>query len=247
MKLKLSVVYLVMYVLGVLAAGILTGIYGNDIGIWISYSFIAAYGIMILFNATMIEKVATIKFVSGDKKEELTSEQIKSLPGELGKGEENKVGETALHESDVPPEPPLGLEPLPEPVKEEPKKVQLSEEQLKMANNIISYVNENLKKGHKLDKIRAILEKAYTSEFIDFVLKNTVTKEPELPDMGEPEEIVTPKTLDAEIKENKEQHEATENIKSPKDKTKCPKCGKSFKTAGVLRNHMRLSKKCQSL
>ena len=226
MKIKVSMVYLVLYVLGVLAAGILMGIHGNDIGIWISYSFIAAYGIMILFNATMIERVASVKVESYDRGEELTPEQIKELPDKLGEGEEKKVGETTLEELDMPLEPP----------KEEPKKVQLSEEELKRAQKVAAYIKENLDKGHSLQNIREILEKAYTPEFIDFVLKNAFkVEEPELPDMGEPEEMVTPENLDEEIKKPK-----------AKEGFKCEKCGKVCKGKGALKNHMRLSKKCQS-
>lgn len=205
MKINLSTVYLVLFVLGSLAAGILTGIYGNDMGIYISYSFLGAYGIMIMVNAVRTEKIASVKVESYDSKEELTPEQIKELPKELGEGEGKKVGETTLETVDVSDEmdPVIEPEPSPEPVKEEPKKVQLTEEQVKMANNIISYVDENLKKGHKLDKIKSNLIKIYTEEFVDFVLKSTVAKEPELPDMGEPEEEVTPETLKAEVKKTK--------------------------------------------
>ncbi len=238
MKVKISTVYLVLFVLGVIAAGVITGVYGNEIGIWISYSFLAAYGIMIIVNAVMTEKIASVKVETYDDKK-ITAEQIKDLPDKLGEGEEKVVGESTLEELDLPPEPP-------QEIKEEPKKVQLTEEQTKMANNIVKYINENLKKGHKLDKIKAILEKAYTKEFIDFVLQNTVAKEPELPDMGEPEDSVTPETLNAEITENKEQHEATANLKKTKEGVKCPKCGKSCKSKGSLKNHQRLSKKCQS-
>ena len=189
---KISWVYLVLYVLGVLAAGILTGIYGNEIGIWISYGFLAAYGIMIMVNTVMTEKIASVKFEAYDEKKELTPEQIKELPEELGKGKEKKVGETTL-KLDVPPEPP----------KEEPKKVQLSEEQLKTVQKVAVYIKDNLEKGHSLEKIREILEKAYTPELIDFVLQNAIkVEEPELPDMGEPE-IVTPETLKKEVKETK--------------------------------------------
>ena len=194
MKIKLSTVYLVLYVLGVLCAGILTGIYGNDIGVWISYGFLAAYGIMIMINAVMTEKIASLKIENYSGKEQLTPEQIKELPKELGEGKVKKVGEATLQEVDVPPEPP----------KEEPNKVQLSEEDIKRAKTVALYIKDNLEKGHKLEKIRNILEKAYTPEFIDFVLETAFqVKEPELPDMGEPEEVVTPKTLDKEIKESK--------------------------------------------
>ncbi len=182
MKIKVSIVYLVLYVLGVITAGVLTGIYGNSIGIWISYGFLGVYGIMILINAALIEKISTVKLEAVEGQDELTPEQIKELPDTLGKGEEKKVGEATLETLDEPLEPP----------KEEPKKVQLSEEQIKMANDIIEYVSKNLKKGHKLEKIKESLEKAYTKEFINFVLENIVVKEPELPDMGEPEEAVTP-------------------------------------------------------
>ena len=58
MKIKISWVYLVLYVLGVLTAGIITGIYGSSVGMWVSYCFLAAYGTMILINAVMIEKIA---------------------------------------------------------------------------------------------------------------------------------------------------------------------------------------------
>ena len=250
MKVKLSTVYLVVFVLGILAAGILTGIYGNEIGIWINYSFLAAYGIMIMINAVMTEKIASVNVEAYEEKKELTPEDIKELPKELG--EEKKVEEPTSESVDVPakPEP---TEPLEEPQKEEQKKIQLTPEQIKMANNIVEYVSKNLKKGHKLDKIKEILKKAYTSEFIDFVLENTVVNEPELPDMGEPEEEVTPETLSDKVKENKEQYEATKDLKKPNKKIikenkefKCEKCGKVLRTAGILRNHMRLSKKCRS-
>ena len=225
MKIKLSTVYLVLFVLGVIAAGVITGVYGNDVGIRVSYSFIAAYGIMIMINAVMTEKIASVKVEAYDDKNELTPEQIKELPGKLGEGQENKVGETTLQELDIPPEPP----------KEEPKKVQLSEEDAKRANTIATYINENLEKGHKLEKIKEILEKAYTPEFIDFVINNAFkAKEPELPDMGEPEEEVTTETLNKEIKKPK-----------VKEEFKCPKCGKVCKNKGALKNHMRLSQKCQ--
>ncbi len=244
MKIKVSVVYLVLFVLGVIAAGVITGVYGNDVGIWISYGFIAAYGIMIMINAVMTEKIASVNVETYDSKEEITPEKIKELPKELGQGEEKKTGESTLETIDVPPEPP----------KEEPKKVQLSEEQLKTVNKIVLYIKGNLEKGHTLEKIRVILEKAYTPELIDFVLKNALkVEEPELPDMGEPEVEVTPETLNAEIEENKEQHEATQDLKNPKTKEerlkkgfKCEKCGKVCKNKGSLKNHMRLSKKCQS-
>lgn len=181
MKIKLSWVYLVLYVFGVLTAGILTGIYGNSIGVWISYCFLAAYGIMILVNAVMIEKIVDVKVEVAEEK--LTPEQIKELPETLG---EKKVEETTLETKDVPPEP--------------PKQVQLSEEELKTVQKVAVYIKENLEKGHKLEKIREILEKVYTTELIDFVLKNALkVEEPELPDMGEPEEI-TPETLKKEVK-----------------------------------------------
>ena len=236
MNIKLSTVYLVLFVLGVLAAGTLTGIYGNDIGIWVSYSFLAAYGIMILINAVMTEKISILKVEAYEEKKEMTPEQINDLPKELGDGEEKKIGETTLETKE-------------EPIKEEPKKVQLSEEQLKTAKKIANYIKDNLEKGHKIEKIREILEKVYKPEDIDFVLQNAFkVEEPELPDMGEPEkeEAVTPKNLDAEIAENKKQHEATENLKKTKEGVKCPKCGKICKSKGSLKNHQRLSKKCQS-
>ncbi|KKM71225.1 hypothetical protein LCGC14_1432780 [marine sediment metagenome] len=197
MKIKVSIVYFILYVLGVIAAGVLTGIYGNDISIYISYGFLAAYGIMILINATIIERISSIKVESYEQPNQLTPEQIKELPDKLGKGEEKKVGETTLEEMDAPPEPPQGL-------KEEPKKVQLSEEEIKTIQKVSLYIKDNLEKGHTLEKIREILEKVYTPELIDFVLQNALQiKEPELPDMGEPEEIVTPKTLNKEIKKTK--------------------------------------------
>ena len=137
----------------------------------------------------MIEKIAKVDFGFSDK-EEITPEQIKELPNELGG--EKKLGEPTLEEVDVPPEPP----------KEE--KVQLSEEEIKRVQKVALYIKDNLEKGHKIEKIKEILEKAYTPEFIDFVLKNAFkSEEPELPDLGEPEEIVTPETLKEEVKPKK--------------------------------------------
>ena len=234
MKIKVSIVYLVLYVLGVIAAGVLTGIYGNDMSIWISYGFLAAYGIMILINATIIERVAKVKIETSEEPSDLTPEQIKSLPPTLGKGEEKKVGETTLETRDVP-LPPIPTPPLPpSEIKEE--QPQMSEEDKKTMQKILDYIETNLGKGHSLDKIKnGLVSVGYNSEAIDKIIKASVVfKEPELPDLGEPEEIVTPKTLDKEIKESK-------------GNFKCDKCGKTFKAEGYLKNHMRLSKKCQSL
>ncbi len=182
MKIKLSIVYLVLLVLGIIGAGFLTGVYGENIGIWVSYSFLAFYGMIIMVLLNMVEKIASVKVeVEG----ELTPEQASSLPNELGK--EKKVGETTLEERDVPPEPPI--EPpkeLPEPTEEpEEEKVKLSQEDIARIKKVATYIQTNLEKGHSLEKIRGILEKAYTKEFIDFVLGQF--KEPELPDLGEPD------------------------------------------------------------
>ena len=115
MKINLSTVYLVLFVLGSLAAGILTGIYGNDMGIYISYSFLGAYGIMIMVNAVRTEKIASVKVESYDSKEELTPEQIKELPKELGEEEGKKGGETTLETVDVSDEMDPVIEPEPSP------------------------------------------------------------------------------------------------------------------------------------
>ena len=101
MKIKVSWIYLVLYVLGVLAAGVLTGVYGNEIGLWIAYSFLGAYGIMILINATLIEKISEVKVEAVTDKEELPDSS--ELPDSLGS---KKVGETTLQLEVVPPEPP---------------------------------------------------------------------------------------------------------------------------------------------
>ena len=238
MKVKISMVYLVVLVLSFLAVGTLTGIYGVDIGVWVSYSLLGMYGIMILINSILIEKIAGLKVETYyDKK--ITTEQIKDLPNTLGKREEKEVGESTLESVDVPDKV--------EQETEEPKEVKLSEEDAKRANKVALYIKDNLEKGHKLDKIKEILEKAYTKEFIEFVIQNAFKEEePQLPDMGVPEESVTSETLNAEIAENKEQHEATENLKKTKEGVKCPKCGKTCKSKGSLKNHRRLSKKCQS-
>ncbi len=233
MKIRISLIYLIVFVLGVITAGILTGIYGSDVGVWISYSFLAFYGIVILFNITVLERLTEIKVESyEDEKKELTPEQAKSLPDTLG-GEEKKIEEETV--------PPI------EPPKEEQKKqVKLSEEDLARVKKVATYIKENLEKGHSLEKIREPLDKAYKPEFIEFVLQNAFKfEEPELPDLGEPEEVVTPETLDDEIKK---QPEVITPIEKPKLKkeVKCPKCGKVCKSKGTLKNHMRLSKKCQS-
>ncbi len=233
MKIKVSIVYLVLYVLGVIGAGVLTGIYGNDISIWISYGFLAVYGIMILINTTIIEKVAEVKVESSKEPSELTPEQIQSLPSKLGEGEQAKAGETTIETIDAPPEPPPEL-------KQEQRK--LTEEEIKVVEKIAKYIKDNLEKGHPIETIRKPLDKAYGTKAVDFVLQNAIKVEepelpdlgePELPDLGEPEEIVTPKTLDKDIK------------KQSKEKFECDKCGKTFKASGYLKNHKRLSKKCQ--
>ena len=241
MKIKVSIVYLVLYVLGIIAAGVLTGIYGNDISIWISYGFLVVYGIMILINATITERVANIKIESSKEPDQLTPQQIKDLPSKLGEGEEKKVGETTLETRDTP-LPPIPQPPLPPPeIKEEGRK--LTEAELEVVEKIAKYIKLNLEKGHKLETIRAPLDKAYGAKAVDWVLQNAIKVaepelpdlgDPELPDLGEPEEIVTPKTLNKDIK------------KQSKDKIKCDKCGKTFKAEGYLKNHIRLSKKCQS-
>ncbi len=248
MKIKLSTVYLVVFVLGVLTAGILTGIYGNDIGVLVSYGFLGAYGIMILVNAVMIERISTLKVEPSEKKKEPTAQEIKDLPDTLGKDEESTPEEV----SDK-------IEPLKEPEeikeetpKEEPKKIQLSKEEAERFDKIALYIKGNLEKGHDLKKITEVLQKVYTAEMINFVLDNAFkVKEPELPDLGEPEEVK--EEITDETKENKEQHEATANLKDPdkkkfKEKSeefKCEKCGQVLRTAGILRNHIRLSKKCK--
>ncbi len=168
MKVKSSVVYLVLYSLGIITAGILTGIYGSEVGVWVSYCFIAVYGAMIIFNSVMIEKISELRLVSS---EEPSKEQIKELPDELG---EKKIGEAVIEEVDVP---------------EEPKKAQLTEEQAKIFNKIAAYIKQNLDKGHSLEKIRGVLDKIYKPGEIDFVIKNAFKiEEPELPDLGEPKE-----------------------------------------------------------
>ncbi len=152
-------IYLVVYVVGILAAGILTGIYGKEIGIWISYCFLAAYGIMILANATLIEKMSEFNVIAEEDKE--TGEP---LPENLG---EEKIGEAVI--------------------REEPQKP--SEEDIKRLEKITAYIKTNLDKGHKIEKIREPLDKTYGKDSIDWVLENAF-KEPELPDLGKPEEEI---------------------------------------------------------
>lgn len=230
MKIKMSIVYLVLLVLGFIAAGVLTGIYGNDIGIWVSYSFIGVYGMMIIANAIVIEKVSSIKIESSEVSNELTPEQIKSLPSKLGEGEEKKVGETMLEENHIEEIKKEELE-----ARENREKAQLDEKQKKTLMDMAKYVKENVEKGHPVEKVReAMIKGGYTEEAVDFVIsKVVVAKEPELPDLGEPEEV-TVETLDEDIK------------KKSKEEFKCEPCGKTFKKAHLLKNHMRLSKKCQS-
>ena len=226
----MSIVYLVLLVLGFIAAGVLTGIYGNDIGIWVSYSFIGVYGMMIIANAIVIEKVSSIKIESSEVSNELTPEQIKSLPSKLGEGEEKKVGETMLEENHIEEIKKEELE-----ARENREKAQLDEKQKKTLMDMAKYVKENVEKGHPVEKVReAMIKGGYTEEAVDFVIsKVVVAKEPELPDLGEPEEV-TVETLDEDIK------------KKSKEEFKCEPCGKTFKKAHLLKNHMRLSKKCQS-
>ena len=195
-------VYLVLYSLGIITAGILTGIYGTGIGTWVSYSFIVVYGAMIIFNVAMIEKISELRISSSE--EPLTNEQIKELPDELG---EKKVGEAIIEEVDVPEEP------------VEEQKVPLSEEQTKIFNKIAAYIKQNLDKGHSLEKIRGVLDKIYKPEEIDFVIKNAFKiEEPELPELGEPKkepelpELGEPKKSKKKSKKKKTQNKKVEIV-----------------------------------
>ncbi len=197
MKIKVSWIYLVLFVLGVIAAGAITGIFGEGVGIWVSYSFLGAYGIAILINAVLIEKVSLETVMKNT-----------TLPESLG---ETKFGENTLETMEDPSEPP----------KEEPKK--LSEEEIKVVQKIGNYIKDNLDKGHKLETIRAPLDKVYGVKAVDWVLQNAIkVEEPELPDLGEPEEIVTPETLKEEVKETKKRPGRPKKTKK-KEKAEEPK------------------------
>ncbi len=232
MKIKVSIVYLVLYVLGIIGVGILTGIYGDSISMWVSYGFLAVYGIMIMTNATLIERVSEVK----TEKEQEVPGDIGELPSSLGA--EKKLGEATIETR----ESPLPPKEIKEEAKEETRK--LTEAEIKIVEKIAKYVKDNLEKGHDLETIRKPLDKIYGTQAVDFVLQKAIkVQEPELPDLGEselpdlgePEEVVTPKTLDDDIKNE-----------SKTKGFKCSKCGKTFKKSHLMKNHMRLSKKCQS-
>lgn len=129
--------------------------------------------------------------------------------------------------------------PKPEPVKQE----------ITLAEQMATFIVDNLDKGvdYKTIKHNLMDVGKFKEEEIDGVVKAMLKKNLISPESIEdkPEEAEEPaEETSEEIKEPEKAEEP--QVKKKLDDKTCPSCGKKCKSPGVLRNHMRLSKKCQS-
>lgn len=136
--------------------------------------------------------------------------------------------------------------PKPEPVKQE----------MTLAEQMATFIVDNLDKGvdYKTIKHNLMDVGKFKEEEIDGVVKAMLKKNLISPESIEdkPEEETVeeqPKEQQREIKTETKYFDGGKEITEEEAnilKNICPKCKKQMKTPGALKNHMRLSKKCQS-